>query len=473
MDNHRDPQGQLPDDPFTLAGSFGAGGRPRAQEFNFDGLVGPSHHHAGLATGNVASMRNRGTAANPRKAALQGLEKMLALHRRGIPQAVLPPLARPNLRLLRALGFNGSDAAVLAKAAQLEPQLLSAAYSASSMWTANAATVCPAADSADGKVHFTPANLSAKLHRSLEHPDTARLLRQIFSNEQYFAVHDALPGVAALGDEGAANHTRFARAHGEPGVQFFVHGEDAFAAADAAPRRFAPRQYAEASRAVARLHRLDPARTVHARQSAVAIDAGVFHNDVIAVGHLDTLFYHQAAFDDEPGTIAALTRACDTSGLALNCIRVAEDQLSLQDAVATYLFNSQLLCAPDGGKLMVVPAECQDNAACRTYLEQLSAPGAPIAEVLSFDLRESMRNGGGPACLRLRVVLDAAQAASIGSHVFFSEALHDTLVAWVARHYRDRLLPDDLRDPQLLDEIRVALHELEHILNLPGFYTVD
>ncbi|KJK13124.1 succinylarginine dihydrolase [Burkholderiaceae bacterium 16] len=444
-----------------------------AQEVNFDGLVGPSHHHAGLATGNVASMRHRGSAANPRKAALQGLAKMLALHRRGIPQAVLPPLARPNLRLLRSLGFDGADAAVLAKAGQQEPRLLSAAYSASSMWTANAATVCPATDSADGKVHFTPANLSAKLHRSVEHPDTARLLRQIFSDKQHFAVHDAIPGVAALGDEGAANHTRFARSHGEAGVQFFVYGDEAFASDEAVPRRFAPRQYAEASRAVARLHQLDPARTVYARQSAAAIDAGVFHNDVIAVGHLDTLLYHEAAFDDEAKVIDALSRACGASGFEMNCIRVADRELSLQDAVSTYLFNSQLLCAPDGRKLIVVPSECQDNTACRRYLAQLSASGGAIAEVLSFDLHESMRNGGGPACLRLRVVLDAAQAASIGSDVFFSERLHGRLVDWVTRHYRDRLLPGDLRDPQLLDEIRTALHELERILNLPGFYVAD
>ena len=444
-----------------------------AQEINFDGLVGPSHHHAGLATGNVASMRNRGSAANPRKAALQGLEKMLALHRRGIPQGVLPPLARPNLRLLRALGFHGSDAAVIAKAGKLEPQLLSAAYSASSMWTANAATVSPATDCADAKVHFTPANLSAKLHRSVEHPDTARLLRQIFSDATHFVVHDAIPGVAALGDEGAANHTRFARRHGEAGVQFFVYGDEAFASEQAAPRRFAPRQYAEASRAVARLHQLDPARTVYARQSLAAIDAGVFHNDVIAVGHLDTLLYHQAAFDDEAKVIRTLSGACDAAGFSLNCIRVADDQLSLQDAVATYLFNSQLLCGPDGRKLMVVPAECQDHAACRRYLETLTASGGPIAEVLSFDLRESMRNGGGPACLRLRVVLDAPQAAAITSRVFLDEALYGTLADWVTRHYRDRLLPEDLRDPQLLDEIRGALHELEGVLALPGFYSVD
>ncbi|WP_454754174.1 N-succinylarginine dihydrolase [Cupriavidus necator] len=446
------------------------GASAQAREFNFDGLVGPSHHHAGLGSGNVASMRHSGTVSNPRLAALQGLEKMLALHRRGIPQAVLPPLARPNLRFLWQLGFRGDDAAVLAQAARADQRLLSTAYSASSMWVANAATVSPAADSADGKVHFTPANLSANLHRSIEHPDTARTLRAVFADPDRFIVHDALPCAPSLGDEGAANHTRLAAYHGGPGVQVFVYGGETFGAGDGKRRRFDPRQYDEASRAVARLHRLDPSRVVFARQSAKAIDAGVFHNDVIAVGHLDTLLYHEAAFEDEAGLLEALAQRCEAAGFRLLTLRVDARQVSLDDAVSTYLFNSQLLRDEEGRPLIVVPHECLEFAASRRYLESISAPGGPVSEVLSFDLRESMRNGGGPACLRLRVVLDASQAASIRANVFFSEALHAELTEWVCQHYRDRLVPHDLADPSLLDEIRFALRELETILALPGFF---
>ncbi|WP_083384310.1 N-succinylarginine dihydrolase [Cupriavidus sp. USMAHM13] len=458
--------------PGAAAAGAGAPGHDAGvREVNFDGLAGPTHHFAGLASGNVASMQSAGSAANPRQAALQGLAKMLALHRRGVAQAVLPPLARPNLAWLRALGFAGTDAEVIGHAGRQEPRLLSAAYSASSMWTANAATVSPAADCADGRVHFTPANLSAKLHRASEHADTARLLRRIFHDARHFAVHDALPCAASLGDEGAANHTRFAPRHGAPGVELFVDGGDAFAA-PAAPARFAPRQFAQASRAVARLHRLDPSRTIHARQAQAAIEAGVFHNDVIAVGHLDTLLYHAAAFEQEGLLIDSLQRACGAAGFALHCIRVSEAELSLDDAVSTYLFNSQLLCDPAGRRLMVVPAECLEHGACRRYLDRLAGAGGPIAEVLAFDLRESMRNGGGPACLRLRVVLDDAQLASLDSRVLFSEPLHDELAAWVRRHYRDRLVADDLRDPRLLDEVHSALLELEGILRLPGFYAI-
>lgn len=461
--------GRQPAAQDSRTAAFGPGTNGEAREFNFDGLVGPSHHHAGLASGNVASMRHGGTASNPRLAALQGLEKMLALHRRGIPQAILPPLARPNLGFLRRLGFTGSDTAVLSAAAHADQRLLSTAYSASSMWVANAATVSPATDSADGKVHFTPANLSAKLHRSIEHPDTARLLRAIFSDPRHFVVHDAIPGAPALGDEGAANHTRLAASHGVAGVQLFVYGRETFDD-DAAQQRFEARQYAEASRAVARLHDLDPARVVFGRQSAAAIDAGVFHNDVIAVGNLDTLFYHEAAFQDEASLIDTLARTCEASGFRLRPIRVDAGQVSLADAVSTYLFNSQLLQDPARRTLIVVPQECLEHAPSRRYLESLSAPGGPVAEVLSFDLRESMRNGGGPACLRLRVVLDAGQAAAIRANIFFSEPLHAALVDWVKRNYRDRLLPQDLADASLLEEIRRALADLEDILALPGFY---
>jgi succinylarginine dihydrolase len=442
-------------------------------EVNFDGLVGPTHNHAGLSVGNVASTRHGGALASPRQAALQGLDKMLALAERGHAQGVLPPLMRPNLGLLRGLGFTGDDASVLAQAAQDEPALLSAACSASAMWTANAATVSPAADTRDGRLHFTPANLNAKLHRAQEHRDTARALRRIFADDAYFAVHDALPDCGALGDEGAANHTRFAPRHGAAGVEFFVYGRSEFDGRQPRPQRFPGRQTLEASRAVARRHGLDPRRTVFAQQNPAAIDAGVFHNDVIAVGHLDLLLYHEQAFADEAGTLAQLQAACAGAGFALRTLRVAAAEVTLEQAVQSYLFNSQLLEHPDGGMRLVVPAECRENEAVSRFLDRLVAERSPVREVLSFDLRQSMRNGGGPACLRLRVALTGAQRAALRGRVLLDQALHADLCAWVRRHYRDRLSAADLADPALTREVRVALKELESVLELPGLYGPD
>ncbi len=61
---------------------------------------------------------------------------MKALADRGFVQGILPPQPRPNLRLLREVGFQGSDEQVIRQAAHAAPQLLSAFSSASSMWTA-------------------------------------------------------------------------------------------------------------------------------------------------------------------------------------------------------------------------------------------------------------------------------------------------------------------------------------------------
>ena len=440
------------------------------REFNFDGLVGPSHNYAGLSFGNVASSSNIKSASNPKEAALQGLAKMRALSQRGFAQALLPPQDRPNFRLLRQLGFTGTDAQIISSAAKVSPVILAAAYSASPMWTANAGTVSPSADTADGRTHFTIANLNNKLHRSYEHTQTERALRAIFHDEKHFAVHEALPPTPAFGDEGAANHTRLCATHGAPGIEVFVYGRSEFDSSIIGPRKFPARQTIEASQAVARLHGLDTARTVFIQQNPDTIDLGVFHNDVIAVGSGTVLFYHQEAFVDEAKSIAETRIALQQAGAELNPIRVDSKLVSVADAVSSYLFNSQLLLKSDGKMALLVPQECSENQNVARYLKDLIASGGTIDELLSFELRQSMRNGGGPACLRLRVALTDAQAQAMHQGVIFTEALYKRLVTWVERHYRDTLLPEDLADPALAIEVHTALEALSGILNLPNLY---
>lgn len=435
-----------------------------AVEANADGLIGPTHSYAGLSPGNLASGRNKGEASNPRAAVIQGLEKMKALADLGLPQFVLPPQERPDIRFLRSLGFAGSDAAVLERAWKDAPSFAAAACSASAMWAANAATVTPSADSADGRVHFTPANLTTNLHRSLEHRHTQASLRALFPNPDLFAVHDALPSVGHLADEGAANHVRLCAEHGAPGVNLMVWGREAFEAWDGA---FPARQTFEASEAIMRRHGASGA--VLARQGRAAIAGGTFHNDVVCVGALDTLFFHELAFEDTAATQAAIRAAA--KGFEPVFVEVSAADLPLGDAISSYLFNSMLIQVPGEDRLsLICPVETQENDRSRTVAEALVASNGPIGAVRYVDVRQSMRNGGGPACLRLRVVLTEAELDAVYDPMRMNDELFAELTEWAGRYYRDRLFPADLADPALLIETREALDSLAAILDLGGSF---
>jgi len=439
----------------------------KAIEANFDGLVGPTHNYAGLSFGNVASQNNQAQVANPKKAALQGLTKMKALADMGMTQGVLAPQERPDIHTLRRLGFSGTDANVLAQAAKQAPQILATCCSASSMWTANAATISPSGDTADNKIHFTPANLSNKFHRSIEHEVTGNILKATFSDPNHFAHHEALPTVDHFGDEGAANHTRFCHEYGERGVEFFVYGKEAFNLSKVAPKKYPARHTLEASQAVARLHQLSDSHVVYAQQHPDVIDAGVFHNDVIAVGNSDILFCHQQAFLEQAAVKAELTQKM---GGNFKIIEAPTELVSVQDAVSSYLFNSQLLSLPNGKTALVIPQECENNANVWQYLQSLVTGDSPIDQTLVFDLKQSMSNGGGPACLRLRVVMNEAEIAAANQATLMNDNVFSTLNNWVETHYRDRLTEADLADPKLLMESRTALDELTKILKLGSIY---
>lgn len=441
-----------------------------AYEVNFDGLVGPTHNYGGLSYGNVASQSNSQAVSNPKEAALQGLGKMKALMEMGFKQGVFAPQERQDVAALRSLGFSGSDADVIAQAAKEAMPLLAACSSASSMWTANSCTVSPSADTADGRVHFTAANLNCKFHRSIEHPTTSRVLGAMFANDKFFAHHAALPAVGQFGDEGAANHTRFCKGYGDAGVEFFVFGRSAFDARFPSPQRYPARQTLEACQAVARLHGVGAEGVVYAQQNPAVIDQGVFHNDVISVGNGEVLFYHEDAFLETDKVLAELDGKLGRRGGRFQAVRVPRSAVGVEDAVRSYLFNSQLLSRDDGSMLLIVPEECRGNANVWNYLNELTSGQGPIREVKVFDLKQSMQNGGGPACLRLRVALKESELAAVNPGVIMTPALYATLTAWVEKHYRDRLSESDLADPQLLVECRTALDELTQILKLGAVY---
>ncbi|QDV67597.1 N-succinylarginine dihydrolase [Rosistilla carotiformis] len=431
-------------------------------EINFDGIVGPTHHFGGLGIGNLASHRHAGEVANPRAAALQGLDKMAMLAELGCRQAVLPPQPRPDLELLRGCGFDGTPAEIIRRARDESPSLLSAAYSASNMWAANAATVTRSGRSGDRATHFTPANLISSLHRSIEPKWTTVVLREIFA-ASCFRVHDPLPPATPLRDEGAANHMRLSDPSGEDSWDLLVYGEPQ-------GTRFPPRQSLTACHAIARRHRLAGQRTLFLQQHPDAIDAGAFHNDVVATSCENVLLYHEQAFVDASDALERLDRDFHQStGRSLYRIEVAADDFSLHDAIATYLFNSQIVRCGDNrnaGLRLICPRACEQHPRARDVIDQILRDPNPIDTVHFVDLHESMNNGGGPACLRLRVPVDEAQAVQIPASVLWSPQLDEQLRAWVIAHYPTKLTVDDLGDIDRIEQTQAAMRALSSILDL-------
>jgi succinylarginine dihydrolase len=408
-------------------------------EINFDGIVGPSHNYAGLSLGNIASANNAGDPSFPRAAALQGVAKMRGnLARLGV-QGFLLPLPRPNHGLLDALALDDTT----------PPQLRAAAWSASSMWTANAATVSPAPDTADGRCHLTPANLVTMLHRAQEWPDTKRQLAVAFGDTRHFAIHDAVP--PTFGDEGAANHMRLCESHDARGVEVFVYGKTG--------GRFPARQHEQASRIVARRHGLDPARTVFIEQNPDAIAAGAFHNDVVAVANGRVLFTHDEAFADQQGAYDAIHAAFP----ALEVVEVPSSAVTLQEAIRTYLFNAQLLSLPSGEMALIVPEECRESASVWGWVETMLATNGPIRHVIPVDVRQSMANGGGPACLRLRVVCDPA---TVDPRFLLDEAKADLIESVIARTWPEQIDPSDIGSDSLAASVIAARLALLDALDL-------
>lgn len=409
-------------------------------EINFDGIIGPSHNYSGLSLGNIASATNMGLVSHPRAAALQGLEKMRHNLRMGLAQGLLLPHPRPNRAWLAELGTRIED---------VPGALRPAAFSASAMWAANAATVSPGPDTADGRCHLTVANLRTMAHRSHEWPGTLAQLRLAFADEAAFAVHPPVP--ATFGDEGAANHMRLAAGHGEPGVEVFVYGRRGGA--------FPVRQHPEASRAVARLHGLDPGRTLFLAQSEEAIAAGAFHNDVVAVANESVLFAHEQAFEDRHAFYAELRRLLPEVAI----VEVPAGAVSLEDAIRSYLFNAQLVTLPAGGMALILPEEARETPSVWAWLKAMIAGNGPIRALFVVDVRQSMANGGGPACLRLRV---AADPSTVDPRFLVDEARLNRIAEVVKKRWPEAIAPEDLLEPALWSKLEGARSALLEALDL-------
>ncbi len=410
-------------------------------EINIDGMIGPTHHFGGLGIGNIASMTSHNSVANPRAAALEGLAKMELVASMGIDQFYLPPPDRPNWLWLESLGFVGTRSDALRRCLDEAPSVLSAAYSSAFMWTANAATVAPSSDSQDGLLHFVPANLCSNLHRGQEAMERRDQLRSMFSRCEIACVHEPLPSTMALRDEGAANHMRLCGADGRRAIHVFVHGP-----CESHETRFTPRQSELAARRVASCLRLNENDCVFAQQTVRAINAGVFHNDVIAMSNRNMMIYHEFAFENSESIVDTIHRKfLERVGEPLDAICVQESELPLEEAVQSYLFNSQLLSVDSNEMELLCPMQCMNSQTVMSLVQTWVADALnPIRSIRCLPLDQSMKNGGGPACLRLRAMLTAAELTKLDDRYRVTAARIEKLRREVIARYPQTLILNDL-----------------------------
>ncbi len=432
-------------------------------EVNIDSLPGPTHHFGGLGVGNLASLEHRGKASSPRAAALQSLDKAQRVSDTGTPQFLWLPPVRPNLNLLRMVGFEGSESEVVARAGEESPELLSAAFSGAFLWTANAGTITSAMDSSDQRYHFTPANLISSLHRFTETAERGVAMQNMFSSQSSqrassqirssLVSHSALPCIVPLRDEGAANHMRLSDATGNNAINVFVYGAEAFERS-----KFLPRQTLQCCQAIARQHRLAPENTFFVAQKPEAIAAGAFHNDVVATSHYGFLLFHEDAFEDVGESLTPIVdRYQALTKRRLTLREVKSSELPLEDAVSSYLFNSQIVGTADNMTIFC-PQQCKTVQAASAVVDSLLHDGDnPIRRAEFVELDQSMAGGGGPACVRLRVpITRELEQAGWGDNYRLTPQRSEALRLAIEAHYPMRLTLSELGSGDFIAEAHRA-----------------
>lgn len=327
------------------------------------------------------------------------------------------------------------------------------------MWMANAGTCSSRTDTLDGKGRIVIANLTASLHRGQESEERHLQLRYLFQDLDQFEVVQALPSVHPLRDEGAANAMRFWNPKNNRGMYVFVFGEGYSQAKNVShpeiarmlPKVHPSRQTALASQLVARRLGIGDTRSLFVQQLPKAIDAGVFHNDVIATSHEDFLLVHECAYVDQPNSLDRMAdifrKQCHGT---LRTLVITEKELSLSEAVATYLFNSQIVTRKDGSWLMLCPVECQESPTASQVLKRIQREEPRIGAIEFVSLRESMANGGGPACLRLRTYASEQEIDELPARTRIQDESLSFLEGVIASEYPETVQLEDFLDLDLV-----------------------
>ena len=252
--------------------------------------------------------------------------------------------------------------------------------------------------------------------------------------------------------------------HLKPGFQIFVFGSTAFDA----HHDIIARQAEEISQAVSTQHQLDPDRVLFLKQNEQAINSGSFHNDIVSLANEEVFIFHQEAFADRVELERVLHHMKDHVK-GFHPIEILSEDISLDDLVSSYLLNSQLITVKNNEMMMLLPEEVQNHPNCMRWLDEIKS-SSPVKHIEFVDIRQSMMNGGGPACLRFKTVVNNDEFDKINKKFLLSPKKLMDLRALVSKHYRDQLNPEDLLDIKLMQESYTFLDELTQLLDLGAIY---
>ncbi|RAP29346.1 succinylarginine dihydrolase [Candidatus Marinamargulisbacteria bacterium SCGC AG-414-C22] len=425
------------------------------QQCFFDAVIGPTYHFGGLSFGNTHSMSHQQQRSYPKKTALEGLHKMQRVSQLGFKQYVLPPQPRQFLSLLKAFGLVGDSTTEIQQFYHDYPKQFSAIFSASAAWVANAFIATPSCDTASQRVHITPANLVSNDHRKLELCYTTQQLQQLFLDSDFFKVNQAVK--QSCPDEGAANMIRLGTL--TQGFYLFVYN---VSQQDPCHTRFPGRQSKEALSFIVKKHGINADRVCYLQQSFRAVDAGVFHNDVIAFGDQDVLVVHEHAYEDQSRMLGMLQDYYNRFyEKPLTIVEIAEKDLSLATAVTTYFFNSQFVKCPNDSYVLICPDTCKEDASIQRVITLLSAQLQAPLQVTYVSVSESLQNGGGPACLRGFVALTDSERHAMNSVYEFTPQCAEKLISFVQSHYPTTLDCADLCDVGMIQECQDIVNQLQ------------
>ena len=333
------------------------------------------------------------------------------------------------------------------------PKYLSTISSSSFMWMANSATVSPSVDHKDNKLHITPSNLALTPHRSLEINQTQFLFSELFNNTDQFRVH--LPSPNYFRDEGAANHIRFAPSLESKGLHLMVYSCESEQIEKDVTDSFPGRQTKEASKFIIQQQGVSDSQVVFAKQNSDSVQQGIFHNDVISSGHLDLFITHELAFEDTNLVINDLqSKYYALHKENLNVVVIKESMLSIKECVLTYFFNMQIISPNSNDMELILPMECLGNQRIQTVLTYIQEKEERIKDIHYVQLNESMKNGGGPACLRLRLQLTMPQWTVIPSKFKFNDKLYKDLIEIIQTNYPESFEIENQIETEFIQRLR-------------------